>query len=189
VDGIWAQAGEDGAIKAPACLRHAEAGPGDGRVNSKRVPSALANPDYQKRGLKGVSSGSPPATAGYAFKLMMEVLTKKRTLTTHNIQYPLPWVPADGVKLCKTDRFENGCNTFPSDKVSDSFVTEVFEPKLLPELSLVTAREGTPTPGATIQPLPAEVPAAPDTPGINCQRCKPPADLYHLTKIQPTVQP
>jgi ribose transport system substrate-binding protein len=188
VDGIWAQAGEDGAIKALLASGTQKLIPVTGE-NSNGFRLALANPDDQKRGLKGVSSGSPPATAGYAFKLMMEVLTKKRTLTTHNIQYPLPWVPADGVKLCTTDRFENGCNTFPGDKVADSFVTEVFEPKLLPELSLVTAREGTPTPGATIQPLPAEVSAAPDTPGINCQRCKPPADLYHLTKIQPTVQP
>jgi ribose transport system substrate-binding protein len=96
--------------------------------------------------LEGVSSGSPPATAGYAFKLMMEVLTKKRKLDTHNIEYPLPWVPANAVKLCSSDRFESGCNTFPAGKVPDSFVTEVFEPTLLPELSLVTALEGKPTP-------------------------------------------
>jgi ribose transport system substrate-binding protein len=117
------------------------------------------------------------------------VLTKKRDLTTHNIQYPLPWVPASGVKLCASDTFENGCNTFPQGKVPDSFVTEVFEPTLLPELSLVTAQEGKPTPGATIQPLPQAVIAAPDTPGINCAHCNPPANLYPLTKVQPTVQP
>jgi ribose transport system substrate-binding protein len=188
VDGIWAQAGEDGAIKALLASGTQKLVPVTGE-NSNGFRLALANPDYQKRGLKGVSSGSPPATAGYAFKLMMEVLTKKRTLATHNIQYPLPWVPADGVRLCTTERFENGCNTFPGSKVPDSFVTEVFEAKLLPELSLVTAADGKPTPGATIQPLPADVSAAPDTPGINCQRCKPPAGLYHLTKVQPTVQP
>jgi ribose transport system substrate-binding protein len=98
-------------------------------------------------------------------------------------------VPAAGVTPCKGDTFANGCNTFPEGKVPDSFVTEVFEPTLLPELSLVTASEGKPTPGATIQPLPSDVVAAPDTPGINCSHCKPPAGLYHLTKIEPTVQP
>jgi ribose transport system substrate-binding protein len=188
VDGIWAQAGEDGAIKALLATGRQKLIPVTGE-NSNGFRLALANPAYQARGLKGVSSGSPPATAGYAFKLMMEMLVKKRVLPSHNIQYPLPWVPAAGVTLCKGDTFANGCNTFPEGKVPDSFVTEVFEPTLLPELSLVTASEGKPTPGATIQPLPSDVVAAPDTPGINCSHCKPPAALYHLTKIEPTVQP
>ncbi|MBX6321009.1 MAG: ABC transporter substrate-binding protein [Rhodospirillaceae bacterium] len=187
VDGIWAEAGEHGAIKALLASGARRLVPVTGE-NSNGFRLAIANPDYQARGLRGYSSGSPPATSGYAFKLMMELLTKKRTLDTHNIEYPLPWVPADGVKLCPGDRFENGCNTFPEGKVPDSFVTEVFEPTLLPELSLESALEGKPTPGATIQPLPATVKAAPNEPGINCQKCEPPADLYHLTKIEPTVE-
>jgi ribose transport system substrate-binding protein len=187
VDGIWAQAGEDGVIKALLATGNKKLVPVTGE-NSNGFRLAIANPELQARGLKGVSSGSPPATSGYAFKLMMEVLTKKRTLDVHNIQYPLPWVPADQVKLCPGDKFENGCNTFPEGKVPDSFVTEVFEATLLPELSLETALKGEPTPGATIQPLPATVEAAPDEPGINCQKCEPPANLYHLTKIEPTVQ-
>lgn len=188
VDGIWAQAGEDGAIKAMLATGSQKLVPVTGE-NSNGFRLALANPDYQKRGLVGVSSGSPPATAGYAFKLMMEMLVKGRKLETHNIEYPLPWVPADAVKLCPGDRFENGCNTFPAGKVPDSFVTEVFEPTLLPELSLVTALDGKPTPGATIQPLPPTVQAAPDTPGINCGKCSPTGDIYKLTKIKATVQP
>ena len=188
VDGIWAQAGEDGAIKALLATGRQKLIPVTGE-NSNGFRLALANPEYQKRGLQGVSSGSPPATAGYAFKLMMEMLVDHRKLPTHNIQYPLPWVPAADVKLCPGDQFENGCNTFPEGKVPDSFVTEVFEPTLVPEISLQSALEGKPTPGATIQKLPATVDAAPDTPGINCQHCKPPKDLYRLTKVQPTVQP
>ncbi|QEX18374.1 sugar ABC transporter substrate-binding protein [Hypericibacter terrae] len=187
VDGIWAQAGEDGVIKALLATGNKKLIPVTGE-NSNGFRLAIANPDLQARGLQGTSSGSPPATSGYAFKLMMELLTKKRTLDTHNIQYPLPWVPADQVKLCPGDKFENGCNTFPEGKVPDSFVTEVFEANLLPELSLETALKGEPTPGATIQPLPATVEAAPDEPGINCQKCQPAANLYHLTKIEPTVQ-
>ena len=188
VDGIWAEAGEDGAIKALLATGRQKLIPVTGE-NSNGFRLALANPELQKRGLQGVSSGSPPATAGYAFKLMMETLTKKRDLKTHNIQYPLPWVPADQVKLCQGDRFENGCNTFPEGKVPDSFVTEVFEPQLLPESSLVMALDGKPTPGMTIQPLPANVTPAPDEPGINCQHCEPPKNLYHLTKVEPTVKP
>jgi ribose transport system substrate-binding protein len=186
VDGIWAEAGEDGAIKALLATGSKRLIPVTGE-NSNGFRLALANKQYQARGLHGVSSGSPPATSGYAFKLMMELLTKKRAQLTHNIQYPLPWVPADKVKFCPGDKFENGCNTFPEGKVPDSFVTEVFEPKLLPELSLETALKGVPTPGATIQPLPAQVDAAPNEPGINCQRCEPAPNLYHLTKIEASV--
>ena len=187
VDGIWAQAGEYGAIQA-LLDKGGDLVPVVGE-NSNGFRLALANPEMQAKGLKGVSSGSPPAQSGYAFKLMMEILTGKRELEPTNIQYPLPWVPADKVKLCEGDTFENGCNTFPDGKVPSSFVTEVFNPELLPELSLASALEGKPTPGATIQPLPADVTKAPNEPGINCQRCEPPADLYKLTDVEPTVKP
>lgn len=187
VDGIWAQAGEYGAIQALL-----DAGsklvPMTGE-NSNGFRLALANPEMQAKGLKGVSSGSPPAQSGYAFKLMMEILTGKRELEPTNIQYPLPWVPADKVKLCEGDTFADGCNAFPEGKVPSSFVTEVFNPVLLPELTLSSALEGKPTPGATIQPLPAEVVKAPNEPGINCQSCEPPADLYKLTDVTATVKP
>jgi ribose transport system substrate-binding protein len=187
VDGIWAQAGEYGAIQA-LLDKGNKLVPMTGE-NSNGFRLALANPDYQKRGLKGVSAGSPPATAGYAFKLMMEILTGQRKLEPGNIEFPLPWVPADQVKLCKGQTFEDGCNTFPDGVVPSSFVTEVFSPTLLPELSIQSALEGKPTPGATIKPLPSDVPKASNEPGINCQKCEPPADLYKLTKVQPTVTP
>ena len=187
VDGIWAQAGEYGAIQA---LLDA----GDKLVamtgeNSNGFRLALADPAMQAKGLKGVSAGSPPAQSGYAFKLMMEILTGKRELAAQNIEYPLPWVPAADVKLCDGDTFENGCNAFPTTLVPTSFVTEVLNPVLLPELSIESALNGTPVAGATIQPLPAEVVTAPNEPGINCQDCEPPADLYKLTKVEATVQP
>ncbi|MBZ9699592.1 MULTISPECIES: sugar ABC transporter substrate-binding protein [unclassified Mesorhizobium] len=187
VDGIWAQAGEYGAVQA-LLDKGNKLVPMTGE-NSDGFRLGLADPKMQGMGLKGVSAGSPPATSGYAFKLMMEILTKKRDLKPMNIEYPLPWVPADQVKPCKGDTFADGCNVFPSDKVPSSFVTEVFNPDLLPELSLQSALEGKPTPGATIQALPADVKQAPDAPGINCSSCKAPADEYKLTKIEPTVKP
>jgi len=188
VDGIWAQAGEFGAIQALKD-KGTRLVPMTGE-NSNGFRLALANPEDQKNGLKGVSAGSPPATAAYAFKLMMEVLTKKRDLAPMNIQYPLPWVPAADVKLCTGQTFADGCNAFPSTGVPNSFVTEVFNPVLLPELTLQSALEGKPTPGATIQPLPADaVVKAPDEPGINCQNCKAQADEYKLTKVEAKVSP
>lgn len=185
VDGIWAQAGEYGAIQA---LMDA----GDRLVpmtgeNSDGFRLALADPAMQERGLRGVSAGSPPAQSGYAFKLMMEILKGERELEASNIEYPLPWVPADAVTLCEGQTFENGCNTFPEGVVPTSFVTEVFSPEFLPELTLQSALDGEPTPGATIAPLPKEVKIAPSEPGINCKDCESPADLYRLTKTESTV--
>ncbi len=188
VDGIWAQAGEDGAVKALLATNRQKLVAITGE-NSNGFRLALANPALQKRGLRGVSSGSPPATAGYAFKLMMGMLTKKQSFATHDVQYPLPWVPADKVKLCKGDRFENGCNTFPEGKVPDSFVTEVFNAQLVPEISLKSALSGTPTVGMSTQPLPTQLAVAPLEPGINCEDCPAPKDLYRLTKIAATVKP
>jgi ribose transport system substrate-binding protein len=186
VDGIWAQAGEYGAIQA-LMDKGNKLVPITGE-NSNGFRLALANPEFQKRGLKGVSAGSPPAQSGYAFKLMMEVLTGKRDLKPQNIEYPLPWVPADQVKPCSGQSFENGCNVFPEGVVPSSFVTEIFNPTLLPELTLKSALDGKPTPGATIQALAADVVVtAPAEPGINCQKCEAPKDLYKLTKIKATV--
>lgn len=187
VDGIWAQAGEYGAIQA-LLDKGGKLVPMTGE-NSNGFRLALADPAMQEKGLRGVSAGSPPAQSGYAFKLMMEILTKKRTLEPSNIEYPLPWVPAASVKVCEGEKFENGCNAFPDGVVPSSFVTEVLDPVLLPELSIQSALNGTPVEGATIQPLPEEVKIGANEPGINCQDCEPPADLYKLTKIEPTVQP
>lgn len=185
VDGIWAQAGEYGAIQA-LLDQGGELVPMTGE-NSNGFRLALADPEMQAKGLKGTSAGSPPAQSGYAFKILMEILTGKRQLDSANIEYPLPWVPADAVSVCEGEVIENGCNVFPDSVVPSSFVTEVFNPELLPELSLASALEGLPTAGATIQPLPAEIKIAPNEPGINCQNCEAPSNLYALTKVEPTV--
>ncbi|SHO66985.1 ribose transport system substrate-binding protein [Pseudoxanthobacter soli DSM 19599] len=185
VQGIWAQAGEYGAIQA-LLDKGGNLVPVTGE-NSNGFRLALADPAMQAKGLTGVSAGSPPAQSGYAFKLMMEILTGKRELKPTNIEYPLPWVPADKVKLCAGDKFENGCNVFPKDRVPSSFVTEVLNPVLLPELNIDSALNGTPVKGATIQPLPAEIVKAANEPGINCSHCEAAPDQYKLTKIAPTV--
>lgn len=187
VQGIWAQAGEYGAIQALLDAGHALV-PMTGE-NSAGFRLALADPAMQAKGLKGVSAGSPPAQAGYAFKLAMEVLEKKRGLPPHNIEYPLPWVPAADVKVCTGDTYINGCNVFPPSMVPSSFVSEVLNPVLLPEVNVASALNGTPVAGATIQPLPAEVVEASNQPGINCDPCDAAPDMYKLTKVEATVKP
>ena len=149
----------------------------------------LMNPEFQERGLQGVSAGSPPASAGYAFKLMMEILTGQRELDPVSIEYPLPWVTTETVKLCDGTTIADGCNTFEAGLVPQGFSTVIHDEVFLPEIDLNAALTGEPKAGATIQPLPAEIHVAPPEPGINCGRCEPPADHYKLTVVEPTVQP
>lgn len=191
VDGIWTQYGEEGVLKAVLASDREKLMPITGE-NSNAYRLALQDPDLKARGFTGLSSGSSPSQSGYAFKIMMELLTDKREelpVGERNLEYPLPWVAAEDVKVCEGIEFKDGCNTFPAGKVPESFTTEVYEPTLLPELSLVSSLEGKPTPDTTIQPLPAELKPAANEPGINCQDCEAPEDLYKLTKIEPTVQP
>ncbi len=189
VDAIFGENGADGIVKAMVDAGMQKFVPVTGE-NTNGLRLAFANPDYKAKGLTGISSGDPIWTSAYAFKLMMEELTGKRKVTVHNIEVPLPWVPADQIKVCKGNTIVDGCNAFSPDLVPDSFNTEIFNPTLTPEISLDSALHGTATPGATIQPLPADVvKEAANVPDVNCQNCQAPADLFKLSIVQPTVQP
>ncbi len=185
IDGVFSQPGELGILRAFLAAGREKLPIVVGESgNGFRL--ALADPELRRRGLNGVSSGGTPAEAAFGFKLMMEILTKQRVMEFRRVAYPLPWVMADDIKICAGDRFENGCNTFPRDKVPDSFfVTVMYPPELLPELSLISALEGKPTPGATIQKITAELKPQPDTPGVNCEKCTAAPDLYRVTKVKP----
>ncbi len=181
VDGIWSQDGEYGAIQALQQTGHKMI-PVVGE-NSNGFRNALL--ELKDQGLQGVSGGSAPAVGGYAFKLAMELLTGslKESELPHNIEYPLPWVPSDKVKTCDGNEFKDGCNSFPTGRVPSSFVTEVFDPVLVPEISLVSALNAIPTGGMTIQPIPKDaIKEAPSVPDINCEDCQSPADLFKVNE-------
>ena len=185
IDGVFTQPGELGIIKAfiASGRKKLPIVVGEGG-NGFRL--ALADPEMRRMGLNGASSGGTPAEAAFGFKVMMEILTKQRVQPFRRIAYPLPWVTAEDVKICTGDRFENGCNTFPKDKVPDTFFVTIFgPPELLPELSLTAALDAKPTPGATIQKITAKLDPQPDTPGVNCEKCKAAPDLYKVTKVKP----
>ncbi len=187
VDGIWTVDGTYGSLQAVLKNRPNRLVVIAGQSNNG-YRSMMADPALQAKGLKGISSSAGPAVGGYAFKLMMEVVSGKKTLTGHNIEYPLPWVEANDIKMCAGDKFENGCNVFPEGKVPPLFLDTALDPKFLPELSLASVQTGNPTPGATIQPLP-EVKYADNLPGINCQDCKAPADVLEPNLVKPIPVP
>ena len=148
----------------------------------------IANKAMQEKGLKGLSSSSGPAVGPYAFKVMMEVLTGKLKLEHHNVQYPLPWVPYQDVKMCSGDRFVDGCNAFPEGKVPPLFIDTAMDGALLPELSLQSIQEGKATPGATMQAL-SSVAYAGNLPGINCGDCKASPDAMEPDLVKPIPVP
>jgi len=90
--------------------------------------------------------------------------------------------------VCKGDSFVDGCNTFPADKVPPLFIDTALNGELLPELSLKSVQDGTPTSGATIQPLP-EVHIADNLAGINCGSCETAKDWLEPNKVKPIPVP
>jgi ribose transport system substrate-binding protein len=89
VDGIWTVDGTYGSLQAVLNNRPARLVVVAGQSNNG-YRLMMADPAMQAKGLKGLSSSAGPAVGGYAFKLMMEVVTGKKKLTGHNIEYPLP---------------------------------------------------------------------------------------------------
>lgn len=148
----------------------------------------IGNKALQAKGLRGLSSSSGPSVGPYAFKVMMEELTGQLKLKHRNVQYPLPWVPYQAVRLCKGDKLVNGCNVFPANKVPPLFIDTSLNAKLLPELSLESIKHGTPTPGAHMEKLPP-VTYGSNLPGINCNHCTAPADAMEPNLVNPIPVP
>lgn len=187
VDGIWTVDGTYGSLQAVVKNRPNRLVVIAGQSNNG-YRLMMADPALQAKGLQGISSSAGPATGAYAFKLMMEVALGKQKLQSHNIEYPLPWVEANDVKVCDSDRFVNGCNVFPEGKVPPLFIDTALDGQLLPELSLDSVQTGNPTPGATIQTLPKPK-YADNLAGVNCQNCKPPADWLEPNLVKPIPVP
>lgn len=187
VDGIWTVDGEWGTLRAVLNSDRDDLIVITGQsTNAYRL--AIANQEYRDRGLVGLSSSSGPSVGGYAFKLMMEVLTGKREMDFHNVQYPLPWVTADEVKVCGGGAFVDGCNVFPADKVPSLFIDTALNAELVPELDLQSVQEGQAKEGSSIQPLPDPIKAN-DVPGVNCSDCSEDPDRFKPAKVEPIAVP
>ena len=179
VDGIWSQDGEYGVVQA---LQQSGRPliPVTGEM-SNGFRNQLV--DLKADGLTGVSSGSGPTVGAYAFKLAMAVLTGEidRADLPHNIEFPLPWVPADGIQIGDPTDPGAGGNTWPLDQVPAVFAAGIYYPELVPEINYASAIDGTPVPGAEIQPIdPAAIVEAPAVPEINSTTDVFPEGLYDV---------
>jgi len=187
IDGIWTVDGTYGSLQAVMKNRPNRLVVIAGQSNNE-YRLLMADPECQAKGLKGISSSAAPAVGSYAFKLMMEVLSGQKKLTSNNVEYPLPWVEAKDVHVCSGDQFTETCNVFPRDKVPPLFIDTSLDGKLIPELSLAGVQSGKPTPGATISPLPP-IKYADGLPGINCPDCTWPKDWKEPNLVKPIPVP
>ena len=179
VNGVWSQDGEYGVVQALLQTHH------------KIIPvvGEMANgfrwqmKDLSGQGLKGVSSGSSPTVGAYAFKLAMELLQGKLTdqELPHNVQFELPWVPYDKVKVGDPFNPAAGGNMWPLAQVPPLFAATIYFPDLVPEINYDSAINGAAVSGATIQDIAKDkILKAPDVPGINSTTTTQPAGLYDL---------
>lgn len=187
LDAIWTVDGTYGSLEAVIKNRPDRLVTISGQSNNG-YRLMIGDPAMQKKGLKGLSSSAGPAVGPYAFKAMMEVLTGKKKPTAHNIEYPLPWVPYQDIKMCSGDRFENGCNVFQEGKVPPLFIDTALNGDLLPELNLDAVEAGKPVAGTSIRELPP-FRYAEDLPGVNCANCKAPADWLEPNLVKPMAAP
>jgi ribose transport system substrate-binding protein len=179
VDGIWSQDGEYGVVQALQQAGH-KLVPVTGEMSNGYRNQLMTLHD---KGLVGVSSGSAPTVGAYAFKLAMELLTGKikESDLPHNVEFPLPWVPWDAVKVGDPLKPADGGNTWPLDKVPAVFAAGVYSPDLVPEINYDSAINGKPVPGATIRPIdPVKIVKAPDVPEINSETKTVPDGLFDL---------
>ena len=183
VDGIWSQDGEYGVVQALQQSGH-KLIPVTGEMSNGFRNQLL---DLKGQGLRGVSSGSGPTVGAYAFKLAMAVLTGqiKKDDLPHNIEFPLPWVPADEVKIGDPSDPGAGGNAWPLDKVPAVFPAGIYYPDLVPEINYGSALKGDPVPGQKIQPIdPSTIVEAPSVPNINSETDTQPKGLYDVdTKL------
>lgn len=179
VDGIWSQDGEYGVVQALQQNGH-KLIPVTGEM-SNGFRNQLLN--LRGKRLTGVSSGSGPTVGAYAFKLAMELLTGKvkEADLPHNIEFPLPWVPGNEIKVGDPKDPGAGGNAWPLDKVPAVFAAGVYYPDLVPEINYDSAIKGTPVSGTTIATVdPSKIVKAPDVPEINSDTNTQPADLYKV---------
>jgi ribose transport system substrate-binding protein len=190
VNGIWSQDGEYGVVQA---LQQSgrRLVPVTGEMSNGFRNQLLT---LKGKGLTGVSSGSGPTVGAYAFKLAMEVLTGKikKSNLPHNVEFPLPWVPADKVKLGDPSDPAAGGNTWPLNKVPAVFAAGIYYPELVPEINFDSAIKGNPVPGAKIKPInPKAIVEAPSVPGINSTTTTQPKGLYDVdtSLVKPIAVP
>jgi ribose transport system substrate-binding protein len=147
IDGVWTQTGcyefsqlevEAGRTKFLPCA-------GNGS-NGERIIDLPKGSTKGALGAPGVSMGSPPWAAPYAFKLGIKIHNGETVPKINEI--PMPLVKSEDTKLCQKADLDElkkvnwTCNAVPLDVAPASYFIDVWS-KEVPELDLYSALNGT----------------------------------------------
>lgn len=149
VQGIFGGYGESGVVKALDAV-------------GKEIPVSGETSNYFRlrllEGYPGVSIGSPPSQGAIGMKVMLAVILNGPEGIPHDIEVPYRIVTAENVTECTQAADEPAteyCNVFPAGVVGDENTADIFN-EMAPEVSLVMAQTGEPTPNIEATPYTAE---------------------------------
>jgi ribose transport system substrate-binding protein len=143
VNGVWAQGGTDGVLKAFIDAKRTPLPPTAGEAENGFRKFMLPQ-GYLGQHVKGISIGQPPFLVLASLELARQVLAKQRP--KGNIEIPFPAVTEKTVRVNKT--------VFP--KLPDSFFTDFTDsgPNATVEICVKAALTGKPCPGVLKVNLP-----------------------------------
>lgn len=147
IDGVWTQTGcyEFSQLEVEAGRKTLLPCAGNGS-NGERIIQLPAGSTPGALGAPGVSMGSPPWAAPYAFELGLKIHAGETVPKATEI--PMPLVTSEETKLCeKADlaelkKVDFTCNAVPLDVAPASYFIDVWS-KQIPELDLYSALKGT----------------------------------------------
>lgn len=142
IDGVWAQVG------GPAILDALDAA-GKPYIpiaseSENRFRLAMVDPAYIKKGLKGVSYGSPPWQGVAALTMAVRSLDDGTKLDPV-IDVGYPFLNQSQIKVCANGTeadMKGGCNAFTSSDVSAGFMADWYDEKWTPGFTLGEVRSG-----------------------------------------------
>lgn len=149
VQGIFGGYGESGVVKALDAA-------------GKEIPVSGETSNYFRLrlldGYPGVSIGSPPSQGAIAMKVALAVLLNGPDGIPHDIEVPYRIVTAENVTECTQAEDAPAteyCNVFPEGMVGDENTADIFN-VMAPEVSLLMAKTGQPTPNIEATPFTVE---------------------------------
>lgn len=146
IDGVWTQTGcyEFAKLQSEAGRKDLLPCAGNGS-NGFRVAMLPRGTTPGAMGLRGVSMGSPPWAAPYAFKLGLEIHAGQKVEKTTEI--PMPLVTPENDALCKKADIQElkakdwSCTAVPLDVAPANYFIDVWSKKV-PDLDLYSALKG-----------------------------------------------
>ncbi len=147
IDGVWTQTGcyEFSQLEVEAGRKSFIPCAGNG-TNGDRMVQLPAGKTKGALGVPGVSMGSPPWAAPYAFKLGIKIHDGEKL--PQRTEIPMPLVRSEDTIMCDTadlaelKKKDWSCNVVPYDIAPVNYFIDVWS-KQVPELDLYSALNGT----------------------------------------------